>query len=122
MSATEQRLWSPSELAVAYAGHVVLKVVTMGGLRHLMCADGEMRTIPLEHDARISKSIGVVIHAGIAAAEEFWAVGRKALGSEVLFEPNSDTVVVPPRWCTTGELLVVVNAKDVLAVLERAAD
>lgn len=112
---TSERLWSPDELGVAYTDHVIVAVEPMGGVRHLEAPDGKKYDLILRHNEDISASMGEVIACGERAA----AILRDGPGADVLYEPNSDTLVIPKRYSTTGQTLVVVSVHDVMGIILR---
>lgn len=127
----DDRTYAPEQIGVAYTRHVIVEVETFGGVKTFDTPDGS-KMLTLEHDERLFAGRGRIVAWGDEAALEvdractkdiryaqFPPLRRYCADFEVLFEPKSETVVVPRAFSASGNPVVVLSVSDVLAIVQR---
>lgn len=126
----DDRTYAPEQIGVAYTRHVIVEVETFGGVKMFDTPDGS-KMLTLEHDERLFAGRGRVVcygeDAGLELAQAIRRTRHASLaellgwysGIEVIFEPKSETVVVPRAFSESGNPVVVLSVSDVLAIVQR---
>ena len=123
----DDRTYAPEQIGVAYTRHVIVEVETFGGVKTFDTPDGS-KMLTLEHDERLFAGRGRIVACGDEAQHELILAhvcgslgynGEALFPCEVLFEPKSETVVVPRAFSESGNPVVVLSVSDVLAIVQR---